>query len=283
MLDNRNSTSSCNNDSRGTVCIDTKRVLDSCRDRDCFENVRVYLTDSGEQILSCSTSVRTRSAEVLWAHVGVDAVPFNCGFYRVSVRYYILIELEACQGVGRGQTFKGLSVLEKEVILFGGEGNAKTFSSTPGDSFCTIPDVLNFDTNAPVGIVETVDPIVLGTKIVDCSCPCPCNEYIDLPEAISCQFDGDLRISTDNSRLYISIGIFSVIRIVRPAQLLVQATDYSVPDKECVEASNEEDPCSVFRNMAFPSSSFSGVNTYNNGQNNEKGRSNGRGGCGCSK
>ena len=37
--------------SRETVCIETNRVLDSCRDRDCYENVRVYLSDFGNEIL----------------------------------------------------------------------------------------------------------------------------------------------------------------------------------------------------------------------------------------
>ena len=36
---------------RESVCIDTNRVLDSCRDRDCFENVRVYLSSFGNEIL----------------------------------------------------------------------------------------------------------------------------------------------------------------------------------------------------------------------------------------
>ena len=279
MLDNKNTALSCGQESRGTVCIDTKRVLDSCRDRDCFENVRVYLTASGEQILSNSTNVRTRSAEILWAFVGVDNVPFNCGFYRVTIRYYILVELEACQGIGRSQTFNGLSVLEKEVILYGGEGNVKTFSSNPKNSFCSFGKVNLSNTNAPTAIVETVEPVVLGTKVVECGCPCSANEVIELPEELAEYLDGDLVITTDNARLYISLGIFSVIRIVRSAQLLVQATDYSVPDKECVEAEDDEDPCSVFRNMAFPISSFSGgrIPKDTNGQ----GRRNG--GCGCGK
>ena len=67
--------------SNGMVCIDTRRVLDSCRDRDCFEDTRVYLTCSGEEILANSGNVRTRSANLLWAYVSVDEVPFNCGFF----------------------------------------------------------------------------------------------------------------------------------------------------------------------------------------------------------
>jgi len=49
--------------------------------------------------------------------------------------------------------------------------------------------------------------------------------------------------------------LFSVVRIVRPAQYLINAVEYNVPDKECV-TSCENDPCSLFRSMAFPTSEF---------------------------
>lgn len=255
MTENRNTSSCYGSQDRGAVCIDTHRVLDSCRDRDCFENTRVYLTSQGEEILSGVANVRAQNAKVLWAFVGVDEVPFNCGFYQVTVRYYIHVDLEACQGLGRSQKFGGLAVLEKQVILYGGEGNVTTFSSDPENSYCS-PHLNNRGSNAPVATVETVEPIVLGTKIVECGCPCSASEYIELPEELRCCLDGETRITTDGPRLYMSFGIFSVIRITRPAQLLVQATDYSVPDKECVMATNEENPCSVFKNMAFPTSRF---------------------------
>ena len=102
MQDNRNPTHDpCRNgNGNGTVCIDTKRVFDCCRDRDCFEDTRVYLTPVGEEILSNATNVRTRAAKLLWAYVGVNDVPFNCGFYQIVVRYYIELEFEACLGVG---------------------------------------------------------------------------------------------------------------------------------------------------------------------------------------
>ena len=53
MADNRCSCSqgSASNGARETVYIDTMRVLDSCRDRDCYENVRVYLTPGGQELI----------------------------------------------------------------------------------------------------------------------------------------------------------------------------------------------------------------------------------------
>lgn len=277
MSDNRNS--SCfSQDGRGTVCIDTHRVLDSCRDRDCFEGIRVYLTSFGEDILSNASNVRAKSAKTLWAYVGVDEVPFNCGFYQVTVRYYVLVELEACLGIGRSQLFNGISVLEKQVILYGGEGSVTTFSSSTDNSFCSIGNPDNIGTNGPTAIVETVEPIILSTKVVDCSCKNTGCESIELPDCIRNCLGADVCCVNNNTpALYLSYGVFSVIRIVRPAQLLVQASDYSVPDKECVAASNNENPCSVFNNMPFPISRFRGTGNSGNANDNQRGKT-----CGCS-
>ena len=284
MQENRNASfcSAANNQvgGSGMVCIDTKRVLDSCRDRDCFEDTRVYLTRTGEEILSNSSNVRTKGARLLWAYVGVDEVPFNCGFYQVTIRYYIEVEFEACLGVGRSQCFKGLAALEKDVILYGGEGRAVTFTSSPNNGYCKICDYNTAGSNDPVAIVETVEPIVLGTKVSECNCPCPCGfgEYADIPEGIRNSMGEELVLNSTAPRLLVSFGIFSVIRIVRPAQLLVNATDYSVPDKECTAATNDDNPCSLFRTIAFPTTQFRGTdNLY---KENNTGRT---GGCGCGK
>ena len=280
MSDNRNICSGLFQDTRGTVCIDTNRVLDSCRDRDCFENTRVYLTCAGEEILANSGNIRARSAEILWAYVGVNEVPFNCGFYQVSIRFYVGIDFEACVGVGRSQNFRGLAVLEKEVVLYGGEGNVTTFSSDPENSYCSPSSARG--TNKPVAIVETVEPVVLSTKMSDCECKCKCNtcgccDCGDMPACVGDFIGSNISNNENAPRLYVTFGIFSVIRIVRPAQLLVQATDYSVPDKECVAATNDENPCSVFDKMPFPINRFRGtsVAATNLAENNGKNK----GGC----
>ena len=267
MQENRNATF-CGNQGNtttpggsGTVCIDTKRVLDSCRDRDCFEDTRVYLTTSGEEIFANSSNLRTRSAKLLWAFVGVDEVPFNCGFYRIRIRYYIEVEFEACIAVGRSQTFRGLAALEKEVILYGGEGRAVTFSSDPLNSYCGVCNMNNMGSNDPVAVVETVEPVVLGTKVSDCNCPCPCGgtDYPDIPDGITACFGEELVLNPTGPRILVSFGIFSVIRMERPAQLLVHATDYSVPDKECSGSANNDNPCALFRTIAFPTNQFRGT------------------------
>lgn len=256
MQDNRNACTPQNNDGRGMVCIDTTRILDACRDRDCFEDERVYLTATGEAILASATNVRTKSARILWAYVGVDEIPFNNGFYKVNIRYYIEVTFEACVGVGKSQCFTGIATLEKEVVLYGGEGNITTYSSTPGSNFCDPCSTGNVTTNLPIAVVDTVEPVVLGTKVCEKCCSCNCCEALDLPDQIRSCICDDLVDSQSGLEIRVSFGIFSIIRIERPAQLLIQAADYSVPDKECHTDGCRDNPCDVFRGIAFPTARF---------------------------
>lgn len=280
MSENRNTALGLGTDSRGAVCISTNRVLDSCRDRDCFENTRVYLTEFGEELIGCAKSIRIRNAKTVSAFVGLDEVPFNCGFFQVTVRYYILIEGEACLGGGRSQTFCGIAVPEKDVILYGGEGSVTTFSSGSG-TYCS-PCFGKSGSNEPVAIVETVEPIVLGSTVDDCPRSCGRDsDTFNLPDEIKELLGGEVVFSGERTpTLNVSLGLFSVIRIERPVQLLVQASDYSVPDKECVSATNDENPCALFRNMAFPVAQFQASVCCDSENNSRRGQNN-NGGCGC--
>ena len=280
MHDNRNSSlCTSSGDGRGTVCIDTRRVLDSCRDKDCYEDARVYLNEFGESVIASANAVRTKSAKLLWAYVGLSEVPFNCGFYQVTVRYYIDVEVEACVGLGKSQLINGLVVLDKDVILYGGEGTVSTFTSGPENEFCKICGG-TAATNAPIAVLDTVEPVVLSTKIKqDCNC-CNCNcECNDLPEQVSCLINGNLVTTNEGQHLAVSLGIFSVIRIERPAQMLVQASDYSVPDKECTPSGFNDSPCDLFRTIAFPVGRFQGNTCCEKPQLDTQRN----GGCGCGK
>ena len=102
-----------------------------------------------------------------------------------------------------------------------------------------------------------VDPIVLNTKVreahEECCCCCCCN---DVPDHVVSGLSGSLSNVEENGRyITVSLGIFSVVRIVRPAQYLINATEYCVPDKECV-TTEEDNPCRIFRTMEFPTAEF---------------------------
>ena len=95
-----------------TVCIDTNRILDSCRDRDCFEDVKVLLTCFGNDILEHTTNIRAKSARIAGTQICIDPIKFNRGFYSVNIRFYVTVTFEACLCGGKTQEFDGVAVLE---------------------------------------------------------------------------------------------------------------------------------------------------------------------------
>ena len=259
-------TSSC----REIVSIETNKILDSCKDRDCYENVKVLLTEYGYDIVERTSSIRTKHACISSANISIDPVQFNKGFYSVNIKFYIKLCFEACTGCGRSQEFDGVAVVEKRVILYGGESNVNIFkSNTTATDFCSCPELVDCNKSTPNVIVEVVDPIILCTKVMerdnDCGCCCCCCCAEEIPENVAYGCNGTLRDLDINSErfLTVSLGIFSIIRIVRPAQYLINATEYSVPDKECI-TNCENDPCGIFKNMAFPISEFCNTPSTNN-------------------
>ncbi len=244
---------------RETVCIDTYRVLDSCRDRDCFRDAKCFLTPIGQEIIERTDNVRTKRARVLSAYIDIEEIPFNCGFYQLNSRIYIKLCCEGCIGPGNTQEFEALCAVDKKVVLYGGEGSVSVFKSNSGCSaFC--PDMSNEaclgGETMPTAVIETVDPVVLDTKVKTqgnhCNCCCTCTE---IPAGVQRYMGGGLVGDDGRKMLTASIGLFSVVRIERPSQLLVSAGEYNVPEKQCIEAP-EDDPCSIFSGIPFPEKEF---------------------------
>lgn len=265
-----------------TVCIETNRILDSCRDRDCFENVKVFLTDFGQEIINHTGTVRVKSACIAQTHISLDPVQFNRGFYSVNIRFYIKIDFEACIGNGRSQEFSGIAALDKKVILYGGDCNVSIFRSNGAfTDFCSGIEPCCKEKNVPTAVVEAVEPIILNVNVFEenngpcCCCCCAC----DIPETVVRSLNGNPIVDGSESDRYlaISLGIFSIVRIVRPGQFIISATEYIIPDKECVSPTND-DPCSVFRSMAFPISEFGCGSCNSHSALHEKGNGNK---CGC--
>ena len=261
MAENKNL---CGSSSLDTVCIDCNRILDSCRDKDCFEDTRVFLTDFGEEIIEKTSNVRVKSANVVWTSLQVEPVPFNRGFYQIYIRFHVKVIIEACLCPGKVQDLEGIAVCEKKVVLYGSEGNVNIFRSDPNNNdYCTLPCNETFTNNLPTAVCEVIDPICLNLKIVNeppcnpcCNCCC-CVD--DIPEHVCSCINGNL-VGTYNDnvsgkKLYIALGFFSIVRIERSGQYMIKATEYCVPDKECI-LNDGDDPCALFKSMTFPTSEF---------------------------
>ena len=140
---------------REAVCIHTKKIFDSCKDRDCVEDLRVYPTRCSQDMIDRAQSVKAKSAELLYAYIDVEPVTFNRGFYTVDVRYFYRITADAFVGAARPVEVCGLAVFDKRAVLFGSDGGAKVFSSLDedGTQVQCLPR-----TSVPDAVVEAVDP-----------------------------------------------------------------------------------------------------------------------------
>ena len=145
-------------DSRGireAVCIHTRKIFDSCRDKDCVEDLRFYPKLQCVDVINRALSVKGGSATLLYVYVDVEPVSFNRGFYTVDMRFFYNVTLQAYLSCPAPVTVEGLCVFDKRAILFGSEGNAKIFSSKMrvGE-----PDVQMMKrSNLPIAVVDVID------------------------------------------------------------------------------------------------------------------------------
>lgn len=254
-LEDRRERRNC--DFRDPICIHTDQIYDSCKDRDCIKDQRVYFTNSGQEIIDHAINVKIKKAEIIWVYTTVEPVPFNRGYFTVDIKYFIKVTVEAFRGVSCPTELEGLLTFDKKVILFGSEGSAKIFESTDGG--CEdIPNMWQRN-NLPKAIVEVVDPIALSAKLTtddDCCCCCDCNNhFLAIPENICACFDDELYIGDDGKIVLATLGLFTIVKIERNVQLLINAVDFCIPDKEC-PAATENNPCDLFNTIRFPFDEF---------------------------
>lgn len=241
------------------VCIQTDKIYDSCRSKECIECMRVYLTETGQEVIDRAIDIKCRKSEIIWVFSDVEKMPFNRGYYTVDLNFFFRITLEAYTGISRPVIVEGVASFNKKVVLFGSEGSAKIFTSKyKEDSF---DPQLWQKTNMPKAVVEVVDPICLGAKIAEPgdSCCRYSDEDLDIcniPDCVRRVFEDRFVSCRENQRrVFVSLGLFTIIKLERNVQLLIPAYDFCIPDKECV-ASTPDDPCEMFANISFPVDEF---------------------------
>ncbi len=260
------------------VCIDTARVYDSCADKDCLADLRVYFTEPAQAVIESAATVRCRSCEVLNVFSEIQKVPFSAGYYSVDATFFFMVALDAYTApTAQPQTVYGLSVYSKKAILYGAEGSVKVFSSEYSPSI----DTQNTATATnPRAKIQVATPICLDARLC-CACDC-CGvrgEVISgIPASIKNLYAGEF-VSADSVRaVRVTIGLFSIIQLERDVQLLIPAYDFCIPNKECTNRT--EDPCAAFGRIQFPVAEFFPP------EQNEARADNGQaplfsGGCGC--
>ena len=127
MSENRQDALRARCDEPETMSIHTRKITDSCRDKDCIEDLRVYLTKGSQCLLDNAASARVRSAELLYTYIDVEPVAFDRNHYCVDVTFYYRILADTIVGSGRPATLYGLAVFSKRAVLCGEDSRAHIY------------------------------------------------------------------------------------------------------------------------------------------------------------
>ncbi len=255
MADTKNGCPPENDCFKEAVCIDAGRVYDSCCDRDCLEDLRCFFLPQAQSMVNNAISVRLRSAEVLNVFINVEPVNFNKGFYSCDLTFFFLLEFDlfmaphACP-----QQVRGISSFSKKVILFGSDGNVKVFSSVMNDEDGNCDCRVRTSSNMPKCVVQAVDPVPLSARkgeVRDCYENVRC-----IPKSICDCIGGNVVTDLQNGdpTIYVTLGLFTIIQLIRNVQMLIPVYDFCIPEKQCDDTTDQ--PCDTFRKIKFPTDDF---------------------------
>ncbi len=147
----------CPDDLQQAMSIHTRKITDSCRDKDCIEDLRVYLTSGSQAILDSCASAKVRCAELLYTYIDVEPVAFDRNHYCIDVTFYYRVLADAVVGNNRPTTLYGLAVFSKRAVLCGEDSRAHIFTS---DTQLGGPDGITLrSTNRPTAVVDVTATI----------------------------------------------------------------------------------------------------------------------------
>ena len=248
------------------VCIDAKRVYDSCGDKDCLSDLPVFLSGPAQALIDDAVNVRLRDADVLNVLIDTEPVPFHRGFYSIDITYFFLVTLDVFTSPNTTpDTVFGVCVFDKKVILYGSEGNVRVFSSEYcGDEYDT---QLTPTTAMPIANVQVAQPIALAASIKEKR---PCHRVPRrIPDAVLSRIGGP--VTDDGNKIVLAtIGVFSIVQLMRNVQMLIPSYDFCIPEKSCTFS--DDSPCEMFSRLDFPTDEFFPPNVGDNSDS----------GCGCS-
>lgn len=233
------------------VCIDAFRVYDSCADKDCLEDLRVYFTEPNQQRIDMASNARMKNVDILTVYLDLEPIPFQKGFYTVNMTFFFEVSVEVfLSPAAMPITLCGLAIFDKKVVLYGSEGNVKIFSS---DLACDEFDNQNAPVkNLPRATCQVAEPIGLSARLCEYKC---CREpSCRIPDCICQRYGGEFYVKPCSKIVYATIGLFTIVQIERNVQMLIPAYDFCIPQKECVTTS--DNPCELFSKIDFPTDEF---------------------------
>ncbi|MBR3300864.1 MAG: hypothetical protein IKI68_05195 [Clostridia bacterium] len=241
------------NQVKEAVCIDANRIYDSCCDRDCLEDLRVFFTEETQTLVNSATSVKITDSKVLNVAIDVEPISFNKGYYSCDLTFTFLDDLDLYTSPNEiPASVKGVSSFTKKVILYGGEGNVKVFTSDD-NTVAPTPRLIGESTNNPKCVLQCVDPVSLTSRLAEGTTDYP---NVFFPEIVEEYLGGPVvtQPTADDTAVYVTLGLFTIVQLIRDVQMVVPVYDFYIPEKQCDDVLDT--PCDVFRKIDFPTGEF---------------------------
>lgn len=234
------------------VCIDTKRIYDSCVSKDCLEDLRVTFFGKSQCLIDKAVTVKCRDCSIAAVSVDVDEVPFNRGYYSVNIVFYFKLRFDTySEPCSNPQIAVGYTRFEKKCILYGSEGNVKIFTSSVCTDDLDCPEAPRYSN--PVAKVQAVDPVVLQCDVLD-ACDCTVLPITSFPQSILKENHDSPMTPDCYKTVLVTLGLFSIVQMERDVQMLIPAYDYCIPEREC--NCTTQSPCETFQQIEFPVDEF---------------------------
>lgn len=240
---------------REAVCIDAGRVYDSCCDRDCLEDLRCFFAPDAQVMVEKAISVRLKSAEVLNVFINVEPVNFNKGFYSCDLTFFFVLEFDLFMSPNACPVqITGITAFNKRVILYGSDGNVKIFSSMYREDDDSCEKSAKSTSNMPKCVVQCVDPVALSARLGHIH---DCYESVTyIPKSVCDAVGGTIatELPIGTTAVYATIGLFTIVQLIRNVQMLIPVYDFCIPEKHCDDRTDQ--PCDAFRRIKFPTDDF---------------------------
>lgn len=236
---------------REAVCIDTRRIYDACSDKDCIRDLQVIFTEEAQEKIDSAGIIKTRCCEVEGVYFEVSPLAFNKGFYSVDMTFFFKIVCTICNGpTTTPELVEGCGIFCKKVILFGSEAGVRTFSTD---------DNLSDNSCMPTVNVQVLDPMILASHICEDPVSPPPGAPMftpPIPSEIAAKFNGNFNCVHPLRTLYVTLGMFSIVQLMRQVQIMIPVYDFCIPNSESDPENFDSDPCELFSKVDFPTDDF---------------------------
>ena len=260
-------------------CIIAQKIFDQCRIQKCLTpnilgSARAYSFNyddccckDNEIIVPPTNSASVSIKDLILSKISIISKkqnPFKKCYWDIEVRFNFVYNLlfktaDGCEIC----TTKATSSYTTKVTLYGSEDGDVVVAS---DLYCS-NDLLS--TGPFVSVEGKAVGLLAELKYNNPCCDCSCNcgyTYgcsCDCCNDCGCNFDyGNMpnyqAISQNVSypvSVNVTIGLFAIIKLFRPVNLVVKTEGYCIPD-ECKGITTVDDPCDFFNNLDFPMNLF---------------------------